>query len=146
MTITTDQAKDKMQESFGDFLDSIDALHSPVDWPNAPFDSVDLGDFAGTPVECWAAVRFNFGDRSNAALGSTPQYRTLGIATVMIFTALNTGEAVIDGIAESIRSNYEGGRIDSGNIKIRNPQITTVGVSNGWWQVNVSLPFEFDSQ
>lgn len=145
MTITTTAAKDFLQTHIGDFLDEQELVYEKVDWPNAPFDQIGADDLDGL-ARVWAAVRFSLGERRNAGIGTNKLYRTIGICSIMLFTPLNKGEAYIDTVAESIRANYEGSRLNSGTIRVRNPRIATVGVDNGFWRINVDLPFEFDSQ
>jgi len=145
MTITTSAAKAFLREDIGLYFDDVDEVYSEIDFANAPFDKPEKISLNG-PDRIWAAVRVNLGDRFTAGLGRNPLFRTIGIATVMLFAKLNEGEGYIDAVAENLRDNYEGKRLNSGTIKIRNPRIGLGRVSNGWWQVNVDLPFEFDSQ
>ena len=145
MTIGTDAVEDFMCEHIGSYFDDIVEVYEYIDWPNSPFKNPELVVLDG-PERMWAAVRFNYGERFTSELGKNPTFRTLGVITIMLFCPLNIGTGYIKKVAEDTRKNYEGSRLNSATIKVRNPRIISLGERQGWWQINVELPIEFDSQ
>jgi|2_EtaG_2_1085320.scaffolds.fasta_scaffold55980_2 hypothetical protein len=144
MPVATDVAVTNFSTSLDTFLDTLSAVDSARQWPNAPFDLPNVDGLSGSAT-VWAAVSFQMGDRVVLEFGTNPTFRTAAVVTVQLFTPAFTGEGNIRAVAELLRANYEGKSISSGSIRIMNPRVITVGERSGWWQVNVELPFRFDS-
>jgi hypothetical protein len=76
--------------------------------------------------------------------GSANLYRTAGVVVIQIF--IKEGEGVRQGLllADTAAAIFRGTQVDG--VLYRAPSIVRVGPSDGWYQVNVNIPFQWDAQ
>ncbi len=112
-----------------------------VAWTDAPlaFDghpappAVESAQAAKTP---WCRVTIRDGDSGFATAGSTLRP---GVLFVQVFTADGIGDAPARQLASSLAAHLEGWT--SGALRLEAATLTNVGPDNGWYQVNVSVPW-----
>ncbi len=73
---------------------------------------------------------------------SAYRVRHLGVVSVQLFDNLGAGDKGLLSLYDIIEPNFRNQTTDG--IVWRQPDLTRVGQSGKWYQVNVDLPFEFD--
>ena len=114
-----------------------DAASVSVAYPNAPFTRP-------TDQSAWVRLSILDGDSNQIELehnaGST--YRRAGVVVAQIFTALEQSTGAAMDLADTVAAAFR--RVHAASIIYRVPSVTTIGLSDGWWQVNVTCPWESD--
>lgn len=108
---------------------------APIAWDGhtAP-DAVRSAQAAKTP---WCRVTIRDGDRSYAAHDGT--VRHAGVLFVQVFTADGIGPKAARDLADSLAAHLDG--YTSGALVCRAAALTNVGPSDGWQQINVTVPW-----
>lgn len=94
----------------------------------------------------WVRVNILNSDSRQISLGSNPYYRYKGLLIFQIFTRPNTGSGKSNQLSDTITNLFRGVSLNS--ITFKTPMKDTIGEVDGWFQVNVSVPFfreEFSS-
>jgi hypothetical protein len=114
-----------------------------IEWPDTKLDVPTLAGDANGHAKSW--IRYNYWPVAGgqATLGS--RFFTNGVIVHQIFVAPYQGLQTALSIAESVRSVYDG-KVSVGGVWFRNTRPQVVGLSGGWFQVNVSVNFEYDFQ
>lgn len=107
---------------------------TPVAWDNVEY----------TPVSGTAWVDFRILNGSESAIViSGDQYRNVGLVNINIFTPEGVGSSSARTLADTAAGIFRGVTVD--DITFRAPSIRTLGVMNGWYQTNLSIPFFRDT-
>jgi len=105
---------------------------TPVAYANVPF-SPDMG----TP---WVRLAVINGESETAGItGSAPMVRDRGLVACQIFVDKNAGTDAALGYADAFLALFEHKRFDG--ILTYSGSVATTGVSDGWYQLNVTIPF-----
>jgi hypothetical protein len=111
---------------------------TPVAWPNVTY----------TPTIGTSWVRFQVldGETEQVDFGaSTKSFRSMGIISVQVFAPDNTGETAALTIADTVAGIFR--NWCGATVRCRAASIKDIGPDgNGWYQVNVSAPFQRDEQ
>lgn len=94
----------------------------------------------------WMRVNILNSDSKQISLGNNPYYRYKGLLIFQIFTKPNTGSGKCNQIADTITTLFRSTSL--GSITFKTPMKDVIGEVDGWFQVNVSVPFfreEFSS-
>lgn len=94
----------------------------------------------------WCRLSVLFGDDAQLNVGNVSQqiYKTDGLVKAQLFGPLALGDGELLRIADAIKSQYRSKEIDGVHFLV--PSIKPRGLSEGYWQINVDLPFySFDS-
>ena len=123
-----------------------------AEWAAGPYASIPVvydnlvGGFE-RGMAPWIALTLQEGDGDRVSLPPMPIERFTGVISAQIFVRKNTGTRMArhygDAVAEIFRwkqFEVEG----SGQITTKTPSIVHVGESDGWYQINVSIPYERD--
>jgi len=113
---------------------------TPIRWENVPFAATS------TP---YVALFILDGEGNQVSLGSPALRRWVGIIVVQIFVQQDTGTQLARSYADTIGAIFDRAQFSSGNsgmIRCQTPSINNVGVTNGWNQINVTVPFIRDKQ
>lgn len=101
------------------------------------------------PKTAWVALFILNGDGQQISLGLSPNplHRYVGVIMVQIFlpesSGTQTGRAYADTIASVFRrAQFSNG--SSGTITCRTPSISPGNLRDGWFQINVTCPFQRD--
>lgn len=115
-----------------------------VEWPNKAFNK---------PVEGLSWVRFTVVEvtAKQLEMGSTNnQHRVYGTLILQIFAPADAGDgaslALGDTLGELYRQqilNFSDSPV-SGHVRMRDPNVRSIGRSNAYWQTNVTVPFQRD--
>lgn len=109
---------------------------TPVAWPNVAY----------VPIVGTLWVRFNVvdGESTRTTIGATTNnVRSLGLVIVQIFAPLDKGNAAALAKADAVAAIFRDWC--GSTVRCRTPSIKEVGPDgNGWYQVNVSVPFQRD--
>lgn len=94
--------------------------------------------------EQWCRFVVSQGDGDLLGLGAAKKmYRYVGFIFVSVFTPEGLGTQSNKKLCQRA-SNIFRSKQFTGNISCLVPSIQEVGVSDGWWQVNVNIPFYWD--
>lgn len=99
-------------------------------------------DFTPPRDKLWIRWTVRIADSRQIDICSNPRTRTTGIAIAQIFGLLSKGDKDVLIAADFVKSKFRLSTIDG--VVYEEPTITTVGVREGRWQVNVTCPFTYD--
>lgn len=111
-----------------------------IRYENVPFASLS------TP---YVALYILDGEGLQISLGTPALRRWVGIIMVQVFVPQDSGTQVAKGYADTIGAIFDRAQFStggSGTIRCQIPSLKSVGVTNGWQQVNVTIPFIRDKQ
>jgi len=113
---------------------------APVAYDAAPAGSaVTTAQSNGDP---WAALTIQHGGSATAGIGADPCPRRTGRIVIQVFTKDGTGSNKAHVLAASIAAHFE--YWQSGGLSTQAASLSRVGPANGWYQVNVAVPFRAD--
>ena len=120
----------------------------PTQYDNIPFGD----DFDGTatpkqqPDDAeWAQLTLLRGTRAQITAGAigTRTYREEGLLVAQLFAPKDKGTKNLEDVEDTIiRTAFVPQVLSS--VRIGTPESTLVGEQGGLWQLNVSIPYEFD--
>jgi hypothetical protein len=108
---------------------------TPIRYENAPFKETTAP---------YIALYVLDGEGHQVSLQAAPLRRWVGIITIQIFVPQDTGTRVAKGYANTLGAIFDRAEFSSGAsglIRSRIPSIREIGILNGWYQVNVDVPF-----
>tara|TARA_R100000789_G_scaffold98592_1_gene102825 strand:- start:423 stop:821 length:399 start_codon:yes stop_codon:yes gene_type:complete len=113
-------------------------------WTGAPiaFDGVPLSQDVIDAQEArnpWVRLTIQHGDSFTAGIGANPCVRRTGLIMVQIFTARDVGSRSAMLLADSLAQHLEYYR--SGELETLAASVNRVGPSEGYYQVNLTVPF-----
>lgn len=108
---------------------------TPIRYVNAPFKETD---------QPYVALFVLDGDGHQISLGPVALRRWVGIIVIQIFVPQDSGSRVAKTYATTLAAIFD--RVEfstdaSGLIRCRVPALREVGIINGWYQLNVEVPF-----
>lgn len=108
---------------------------TPIKYENVPFKETKAA---------YVALFILRGDGQQASLGSSVLRRWPGLIVVQIFVPAGSGTQMALGYANTVGALFDKAEFSTGNsgwIRCRTPSAQPVGEKNGWWQVNVTVPY-----
>lgn len=100
-------------------------------------------DFEPENQNVWCRLNIRDGNEDRTDLGDNPRVKVIGLIIAQLFTPVNTGDKQIRVTADTIKTNFT--NVTASSVIYRTPYITTIGLSDTkWWQVNVTIPFEYN--
>lgn len=120
-------------------LDSAWNGVTPISFPNVNFTPPN-------PQDSWIALHINDGASQQISIGALPAViRYTGVIYVQVFTVRDIGSGEALALADAVKNIFN--NWCGVNVRCYAARIKTVGVDdNGWFQVNVSIPFIRDEQ
>jgi len=107
---------------------------TPIAWQNVHYD----------PTANTAYVEFQVVEAESEVVAlSDLLYRNIGIISINIYVPLNQGLQTAKSYADSIKTIFAGQSFNE--ITCRAASVTTLGEQDGWFVINVSVPFFWDS-
>jgi len=103
--------------------------------PNRQLDDAPSGE------EPWCRVAYSDGTNERRTIGKRARYMRSARFVVQVFVAQGSGYATALNLAESVAALYEG--TDGGCLSLGAPNVEDIGVSDGWYQFNVSCTYDF---
>lgn len=112
---------------------------TPIAFPNVSFNPP-------SPPSVWIRLTVNDGESQQIDIGSKPAtIRYAGVIFVQIFTVSNKGDAEALTLADNVKTIFN--NWNGVNVVCRAAKIINVGNDGqGWYQVNVAIPFIRDEQ
>lgn len=107
------------------------ATATPIDWDNVPYRPVAGASFV--------RIRVINGFSTQASIGYSALFRSDGIISIGIFTPQNVGRKAADDYADRACAVFR--RWSSSGLTCRAPYVTRVGEDDGWFHVNVTVPY-----
>lgn len=100
----------------------------------------DSGDRpSGAP---WVRLTVQSTEAERNELGDQSTYNVAGFVVVQVFVPKGDGATVADGLVDTVSAVFREKQI--GNLHTGTPTRLPQGERDGWYQVNVSVPFEGD--
>jgi len=112
------------------------AGRTAVAWDNVPFSKPDAA---------WVRLSVNRDGAARRELGSTATRRFIGTTLVEVFTQANTGTAENDELCEVVASIFRDVTDADTHIHFGEPEVLSVGNSDGWFKQDVLCPFARDT-
>lgn len=112
--------------------------------PTAPiaYDGVPNGPTLQDAIDnkqAWVRLTVLNGDGFTSEVGSSPRARRPGVISCQIFTPERQGSAEAYRLADSLSAQLQ--YWSDGDLETLAASATRVGPSDGWFQVNLSVPF-----
>lgn len=95
--------------------------------------------------DLWVRLSIKPGESEQQDIGGATnavRQRTIGVVIAQVFSPLDVGDKPARDLAELIRAALS--RKRDGKVQFRVAAIETIGRSEPWWQVNVTVPFYED--
>ena len=131
-------------EEFRDFAETkfgTDWTSTPIEFENIPESTALVS--AKESKSPWVRFTIRDGDGQRKTIGSdSPVNRYVGVIIVQIFVAQKTGTATARGYADDVAADWNG--FTQPCLEFRTPSIAVPGEIGGWFQINVSIPFQND--
>lgn len=108
----------------------------------------DEDDADGVPLfqsdDEWCRVVIRQGDSKQTSCGApgSRNFRTVGVAMVQIHVPLGGGDGRARALADSLKTAFQG--VTVSGVIFKMPSLKGMGRQAQWWQVTVSIPFQFD--
>ena len=104
------------------------------------------GDISFKPPTSGSWVRLNIadGDSLQVSLGNNPRFRHYGLIVAQVFVRGDLGARAARTHADTIASYYRNVNFGSPSIYCRAPRLINVGEHDGWYQMNVQIPYYWD--
>lgn len=90
----------------------------------------------------WVRVSIQNTNSSYVSFGPNSRIRRNGILFVQIFGPENSETVTINQIIDNVTDVFETNLL--AGVVFQSPNVNELGVNEGWFQVNVSVPFYFD--
>jgi len=118
------------------FAGMISASFATTDiaWENVKFEPED--------EQTYVSFRIVHAFEDQASLGDSPLFRAAGFLSIAIMTPEGTGTATAKKNADKIAAVFRGQTLSG--IIFRAPRIEEVGNQNGYYQLNIIVPFQRD--
>jgi hypothetical protein len=130
--MTTTERDNSIRKNFRDLIAGPESLD--VQYPNAPFEE---------PLdEIWATMTIIDGETTQASVGKSKRFRTIGIMVIQIKCPAGMGDDQPKELAEKIKAAHRS--IARDGVVWRSPTIKALGRDGKWWVINVSCPFYSD--
>ncbi len=128
-TRCVEEVEDKIEAD----LPLVDGL--PTQYDNAP-------DINAQNGQNWARASIRMADNRRVSIGTPSRFRHPGVLIYNIFSQLEDGSDLGTSIADFVRDAFQNRRVN--DVTYRTASTPPGGVSEGWWQQNISIPFYFD--
>jgi len=126
---------DAIATTIADKFEDVAALCGvSVQYDNAPFNP--------PADDTWIRLRITHSQSNIVGIGKLNRYRNPGILIAQIFAPLNSGDGTIRSLAKEIGNDFRATTIDG--VLFRAPSVEVVGENNGWWHVDLMIPFYAD--
>ena len=84
------------------------------------------------------------GEGHQISLGAVVLHRWVGVILMQVFVLQDTGTRLAKTYANTLGAVFDRAEFSSGAsglIRCRVPSVQEIGITNGWYQLNVSVPF-----
>ncbi|AIR90523.1 phage tail terminator-like protein [Pseudomonas cremoricolorata] len=100
------------------------------------------GPFDAKGRALWARFNHVPGLPSSPEIGAGPVVRRTGLIIVQLFVPLDTGDLAITRAADTLVSHFQFYTAPDAQFECFEASAAVIGnEGNGWWQVNVSIPY-----
>lgn len=131
------------------FKDEVKAIESRLlaNWATTPirFEGVPFTE----PSSAYVALTVLTGEGVQISLGDVALRRWPGVIVIQIFVPELSGTRQAKTYADSLGAIFDRAQFSSDNsgvISCRTPSVETIGMLEGWWQVNVLIPYRRSRQ
>lgn len=131
---------------FADFAKAIES-RLQTNWTTTPikFESVPFREMA----DAYVALFIRDGEGNQISLGTPALRRWPGIVIIQVLVKEDTSTRVARGYADTIAAIFDRVQFSvdgSGTITCATPSIQIIGTRDGYFQLNVTVPYHRDKQ
>ena len=112
-------------------------------WASATNIAYDNVDYTPTPDQAFVTLRILPDGSVQASLGDSPLFRHPGIIIVGVFVSQGQGTKIARDFADTAMAIFRSAPVFSG-ILCRAPYMEVIGEKEGWYQIDVIVPFQRD--
>ena len=96
------------------------------------------------PVDnLWCRLSIRFGVSRQISFSATvSRFRYPGVIIAQLFLPIGLGDGLLTEMADNINDSFRSK--DAGGVIYWTPYINSIGVFEGFWQENVTIPFQAD--
>lgn len=97
----------------------------------------------------YVALFIRDGEGSQISLGTTALRRWPGVIIIQVFVPQDTGSRTARGYCDTLAAIFDRVQFSvdaSGTITCGTPSVQIIGTREGWFQMNVSVPYHRDKQ
>lgn len=123
---------------FKEANDAIEA-HLSNNWGDTP---IDFDNVNYRPVRGTAFVRLQIEWANSVAISIGGLSRGSGYIDLSIFVPVNTGVAIVNGLADDLAALYN--KWQTGGLRFLVGRTQRVGQQEEWYQLKVLVPFTYD--
>lgn len=127
-------------EALAESFNTYWAGETSVAWDNKTFRPDDVEEYVRFSVQHTPGASGPAGLEA----GSAKRYRRLGFVFVQVFTKAGSGRARSDALVDKALKFFEVQAPPAG-VAFQDPSPAEVGRDGGWFQVNVSSGFQYDT-
>lgn len=131
--MTYEQARKEIQSHFATNFTELSS--DRLAWDNVAF-SIPKDD------KPWIRVSVQNNISNYVSVGSLRQIRREGVVSIQVFTVENTETLTASRIVDNIVDVFETHLANK--VRFRSPNVQNIGISDGWYQVNIAVSFYFD--
>lgn len=121
--------------------------HFKLSWQGSAPVKYENVEFKEPTNQTWVALFINPGMGFQASLNPSPTHRIPGVIIVQVFTPKDTGTAQARKLADTAADIFRRLVLTdpaAGKLVCRTPTLRPVGVEQGWYQMNVVIPYYRD--
>ena len=124
----------------GRFYDQVETVVAGL-LGKVEYDNVKFTVPNGSTWVRWS-VRPGASNQASIGCPGSNRHRSGGVAIAQVFATLETGDKNQMIIVDAIKKAFQA--VTDQGVIFMTPSIAVVGRSDGWWQVNVTCPFQAD--
>lgn len=123
-------------------LRGFSALGGRINWPNnTVFDPDDPDDvFEGL----WARVHYEYAGALPVGFGNGLWTRQVGNIIIALYDRRGASDANITNLASRVAAHFQ--FYSEGTLECLDVTIRVVGEDDGWYRINVIIPFRYDQE
>lgn len=106
-----------------------------IAWDNVDFTIPD-------DESAWVRCSVQHNGSNFVSFGPNRRTRRLGIVFIQIFVPENSETLIASQLTDNVVDVFETNSL--GGVVFESPDVREAGVTRGWYQVNISVPFYFD--
>lgn len=127
-----EQARKDIQDHISDNFTYLSS--DKIAWDNVEYNP--------KPNENWIRVSIQNNISEQVSFGPTVRIRRSGIVLIQIFVLKNNTTLEVNKITDALVNVFEVKNCPG--VTFFSPRVNEIGISEGWFQTNISVPFYFD--
>lgn len=92
----------------------------------------------------WVRLSIVDSDSAQVSMGNNPRFRHFGTIVAQVYVPEGDGSRAARSHADTIAGIFRNKYFGTPVINTKAPSLTVIGENEGWYQVNVLIPFQWD--